>query len=175
MRTLWMWAMLVPLVACSTLAVLPPRGMEVLRVYDEFQSQPTPAQSRLPTVLDLPTIQGAQSVSFSMYHLFADLKPEDPPQSYRDWWAEIAECAGINRPFGDVRWRSSTAIFSFSPLQKVYGVYYDVSLEIVLLRTLSPQLRKHVVKHEILHHLVGYPDLNHEHEAWGRCFGADNN
>ena len=109
-----------------------------------------PRWRSVSTVTVVPTISGAV--------IYLDLEPVIPEPMFRDWWAEMEACVGIQAPYDSTTWFLADAILNVYPQPPVTtsdGHHWSYPPEIILLRGLTILQTEEVAKHEILHELLG--------------------
>ena len=81
-------------------------------------------------------------------------QPLDPPAIYREWWAKTEACSGRTGNFDRLRW-STIEGFSFPCSSGQCAGHWSTTHHIFL--ATEWQMDEMVVRHEMLHDLVGRP------------------
>ena len=120
------------------------------------------------TLTHYPRVTGVSSVTIVETFLFFDLDPLVPQQEFRDWWAEVEACSGVQKPFDGIAWYVADIIYNYLEEREAWGIYYKSPPEIVILRLQTGLELEDTVKHEILHHL-GFMGPAHDESVFDRC------
>ena len=119
------------------------------------------------SVSDFPRITGVSAVTVVGPFIFFDLDPVIPQTPFREWWAEMEVCTGIQKPFDDIQWFVADAIYNIVRLAEAWGIYYFSPPEIVVVRNMTLEQIEQTVKHEALHHLLAL--RGHDNDTFARC------
>lgn len=125
---------------------------------------PLQAQS----IREFPRVTGVSSVTIVETFLYFDLDPIFPKAVFREWWAEMEACAGIEKPYDEIAWYVADIIYNIAEEREAWGVYYSPPPEIIFVREQSEIGLEDTIKHEILHHL-GFMDAAHNQTVFDRC------
>jgi len=108
--------------------------------------------------------------------VYVGFRKVEPPSKYRTWWNEIRDCSSLSGDYDVLRWYTAHNITDLSRLDNfIWGVYYEVPPEIVLMERQSPPQLEDTVKHELLHHLLAWNGFStsHSHPSFASCGWED--
>jgi hypothetical protein len=80
--------------------------------------------------------------------------PMNPPAVYREWWAKTEACSGISKPFEQVRWYEIEGEGFPCPSGTCAGRWQKEHTIYLASRWAQHEM---VVRHEMLHALIGEP------------------
>ncbi len=102
---------------------------------------------------------------FADYSVYGPVFLDPPPPKYEDWWRETVECAQLRKDILEVTFLGTDSIVR-SDGQKADGLHGPGAIAIIW-----PSIdNEAVVKHEIVHELVG-GDREHNSSLFGNCSG----
>jgi hypothetical protein len=85
-----------------------------------------------------------------------------PPAAYQQFWGEVELCSGLEGSFERVDWFLTEYFPDGSDILGQWNSRHEITIRYAW------RFQPYVVKHEILHELLGGDSL-HQEEAWTLC------